>query len=84
MNLLSKKKSNTYYNIGLIFISLSFISLLLQKFIFYQNIKIPKLFLSLYLIGALFLVLKNIIENNKFIIMNELLGVIISLILLIL
>jgi hypothetical protein len=71
-----------YYNIGLTFITISFIYLLYIQIYYKLSIKIPKVFLILYGIGGLFLVIKNIIEKNIYIAICEFIGCMISFLLL--
>jgi hypothetical protein len=69
------------YDIGLTFISLAFIYLLYTMIYKKNSFKIPKPFLLLYGIGGIFLIIKNITDDNLYITINEIIGCVIAFIL---
>ena len=79
------KKAFIYnsYNVGLTFISIAFISLFYEIFIEKKNIKIPKTFLFFYSLGTSFLAIQHCRDTNTYSAINESIGSLISMIILI-
>ena len=76
-----KKYIEIEYDLGLTFISIAFIYLLYAMIVSNKKFKIPKLFLLLYGIGGIFLIIKNIEDDDIYITINEIIGCVISFVL---
>lgn len=85
-NLICENKKdfiNISYSVGLTFISIAFISLFYKIFIEKKNINIPKTFLFFYSLGGIFLIIQHFRDNNIYIGINETIGFLISIMILI-
>ena len=62
------------HNIGITFITLSFIYLIYVMNKSKKNFKLPKPFLLIYGLGGFILGIKNLTDNHKYIAINEFIG----------